>query len=264
MQLYLPVLALSLTLSTSIVQSNEPGEDLDIFIQQDDAEQIKDTLERRGWEVREGNEGELLLFPATPSESNDDDSLALSEPDSATDAINLNALETELQPHGWKTQRDSEGNLLLYPPEPQGDSTASLATTASDENVSENLDQLDDLLQQRGWTTQRDEDGSLLLFPATHSASTSGFTVTTLEHCQFGSLTLASETAVTLPVNDWSEAHALAVAWLEQQPETDLQVGKIRQVNRIYVVSMVDKAAPHALSRQLVINSSDGRVIALP
>ncbi len=271
MQLHLPVLALSLTLASSIVQSKEADTNLDIFVQQDDTGQLQQTLKHRGWEVREGKDGELLLFPGKSDEDNHTQPETAPRKDSVPDAVDLNALEAALQPHGWETHRDSEGNLLLYPPQKtsQPDETSETSALLSSipeepQGSAKNLDQLDDLLQQRGWKTQRDEDGSLLLFPAIETPTSPGFSATTLEHCQFGTLTLKAETSITLPINHWNEAHELATAWLQQQAGSDLQVGKIRQVNRIYVVSMVEKSSPHTLIKQLVINSTDGRIIALP
>ena len=72
------------------------------------------------------------------------------------------------------------------------------------------------------------------------------------------------EGRIALPVDSWQEAHSLAEAWLEENGAARLRPGRIRRVNRLYIVSLVESAPPYHLRRQLVIYVPDGRVLAIP
>jgi hypothetical protein len=68
---------------------------------------------------------------------------------------------------------------------------------------------------------------------------------------------------ISLPVDQWMEAKALAQAWLYQGDLHGLLVGKIRKVLGIYLISLVEQSPPHLLRHQLAIRATDGKVMLL-
>jgi len=59
---------------------------------------------------------------------------------------------------------------------------------------------------------------------------------------------VAVDAGVSLPVNTWTEAHQVALAWLRQRGERGVSVGRIRHVLRLYLVSIVEKDWPVSAS----------------
>ena len=75
-----------------------------------------------------------------------------------------------------------------------------------------------------------------------------------------GVQTMAS---VSLPLEDANTARAVANAWLDASGLPNAEVGKIRKVLRLYLVSIVTRDRPHRLLHQLAIRSRDGHAILL-
>ncbi|MES9958566.1 MAG: hypothetical protein ABW086_16095 [Sedimenticola sp.] len=59
-------------------------------------------------------------------------------------------------------------------------------------------------------------------------------------------------------IDSWSKAHTIASAWLKLSNLSGQSVGRIRKINRIYVISIVDEQPPHNLQNQLIIRATDG------
>ena len=189
--------------------------------------QAKQSLRDSGWQIEEAEDGSLLLFPGHR------------ESPAATSA------EAEADSMGQLQKRLEEaGSLLLFPVPPQPE--------AGSNTIEGNL--MDESMQERlraaGWTVQQAADGSLLLFPP-------GTPADSLVPCP-GAKTGAS---ITLPVDSSQEARAVAEKWLKKQPLGDATVERIRDVVRVYVVSIVSSAPPHRLRHQIAIRKRDGSVI---
>jgi hypothetical protein len=117
---------------------------------------------------------------------------------------------------------------------------------------------LEALLQDRGWRPERDAQGALLLYPRTPAGA--GAVVTPV----VGALTApVRDAAVALPVDRWAEARMIAEAWLAEHGAPGWQVGKIRQIHRVYMVSIVDAARPPNVVHQIAITSGNGLVVVL-
>ena len=56
---------------------------------------------------------------------------------------------------------------------------------------------------------------------------------------------------------------AIAEAWLADSGADGATVGRIRQIFRVYVVSIVDTAPPHRLRHQIAVRRDDGKVLLL-
>jgi hypothetical protein len=71
------------------------------------------------------------------------------------------------------------------------------------------------------------------------------------------------EETVKLPVNRWVDARAIADAWVAEHGDGRLRVGKIRQVHRVYLVSIVGVDAPNQVIHQIAITGGNGHVVVL-
>jgi hypothetical protein len=130
------------------------------------------------------------------------------------------------------------------------------AAPASGTEVS--LADIDALLRERGWQVERDPQGSLVLRPRV--ASPAPQTITPSQ----GVVTApVREETVKLPVNRWVDARAIADAWVAEHGDGRLRVGKIRQVHRVYLVSIVGVDAPSQVIHQIAITGGNGHVVVL-
>ena len=199
-------------------------------------EQAKQRLRDSGWQIEEAEDGSLLLFPGHR------ESPAAASAEAEVDS--MGQLQKRLEEAGWVTRRAEDGSLLLFPVPPQLETGSNtIEGNLMDESMQERL-------RAAGWTVQQAADGSLLLFPP-------GTPADSLVPCP-GAKTGAS---ITLPVDSSQEARAVAEKWLKKQPLGDATVGRIRDVVRIYVVSIVSSTPPHRLRHQIAIRKRDGSVI---
>ena len=122
------------------------------------------------------------------------------------------------------------------------------------------------------WRVSREADGNLILEPVEPPpVSTADTTALDQEspgqkgfgECGWSISEKAVAADVKLPVNSWTEAHAIAQAWLKEEGRGELKVGKIRQVLRIYLVSIVGASEPFPLEHQLAIRAKDGLLIPI-
>jgi hypothetical protein len=250
------------------------------------------ALRQAGWEVRRAEGGGLLLTPPQASQqagaSRDEvqggatakhASPAVSAPDAGAGDVARGAGRDwdRLRGLGWRVEQGSDGSTLLYPPMPKARVSATQVAPAAEPEKA-----LDALLQERGWRVERDAKGALLLHPrgpapARPGAATYGEGLAGREagapspEGAEGGLTPAqgAETApvrdanIALPVDRWVEARTIAEAWLAEHGAPGWRVGKIRQVHRVYMVSIVDAARPPRVVHQIAITSGNGLVVVL-
>lgn len=237
-----------------------------------------EALRTAGWQVEAQADGSLILTPTRegeataggPSDTEPEEDSPQPERRGATDWSVLRDL-------GWGVETDAQGATLLYPPGAGGDQdsspsagstaaaqdgapTPAAAPTAQPELARQELARdLDALLAARGWRTRHAPDGSLLLFPLSRgSGGRSGPTPAA------GTVPNAvRDGTLTLPIDTWSEAKALSLSWLASVEDSTLAVGKIREIHRVYLVSIIDADPPHALRHQIAIGVEDGRVVVL-
>lgn len=224
-----------------------------------------EALRAAGWQVEVLVDGSLQLTPAGESASVPE---APGPQPSATPAPAPGVQApgwAALREHGWRVETDAEGSTLLFPP------SAAPATPppapepsppkAPDEAVArdEVARDLDALLAERGWRAQREPDGSLLLFPLRRAPSAP----VAVEPSPGVVPSVVSESEVRLPIDSWEKARAVAASWVGSVGDATLQVGRVRQIFRVYLVSIVDATAPHALRHQIAIGVEDGRVVVL-
>ncbi|MCG7878684.1 MAG: hypothetical protein N0C90_20495, partial [Candidatus Thiodiazotropha endolucinida] len=113
------------------------------------------------------------------------------------------------------------------------------------------------------WHIERDESGALLFHPVelpTTNQSMAVDSTAKMAECRIDYFQLDPG---VLPLDEWSEVHELTKQWIDATKESGLQVGKIRKINRVYLVSVVGVSEPYRLKYQLAIRVSDGGVIRI-
>ena len=218
-----------------------------------DIELLRARLSERGWNLGQSEDGSLLLFPKAMPASPD-----IPKSDSSESEDRLDGVRALLAASGWKVVRDSGGNLTLYP--------RTAAKVQSRENTvlqidSSDLGKLRQALLTAGWRLEQEADGSLILQVDSSVAERVGEGETQGLHSPTVNRVARGE--VELPVDSWKKAHRISSAWLGQQPRKDLEIGKIRKINWVYLVSIVENKAPFRLNNQLAIRTDDGSVIPL-
>lgn len=205
-------------------------------VQAMDLDSLQQALREKGWRVSRDQDGALLLYPLQPPVATEPSDTQ--EPD----ADRIDDLRALLTASGWEVEKRAQGDLLLYP--------GSSETMVKSESGTLKIEQTDTIgvktaLEKVGWRTEQRKDGSLILYPRAGDA-------------------LKTENPVVdkamLPIDTWKEARRIAKYWLKQQGDDDLSLGKIRKINWVYLVSIVDKYPPYELKNQLVIRSDDGSV----
>ena len=236
-----------------VLQPTAPGQE---GTSGDDLSRLGALLGERGWRTSRDEQGNLLLFPPEPS------SQAQVEPTPLPATENrLEDLKNALDARGWRTEWDQAGNLVLIPPG-QAVRGQGGEDRGGDERIQATDTQtLEQRLRQRGWTVERDAEGALLVRPPAPAAAPGASA--TGQGCQFVTPEALHQGGIHLPVDQWQEAHDLANAWISRFGGEGLTVGKIRHINQIYLVSIVEPSQPFKLRNQLAIRVADGAVIAL-
>jgi hypothetical protein len=217
-----------------------------------------EQLRASGWRVERDADGSTLLYPPA--------FLAPAPSVPARPAGEAEVFE-HLRAQGWRVERDADGSVLLLPPAAPA-AAAGTAQVGTSEGPAQappgevGLMGLADPLEARGWRVARGDDGSLLLYPRVDDPAAP--TKRPVEACPGEQVTLVRDGGISLPVDGQDAARVIAASWLAavESPEA-LLVGRIRQVNRVFLVSIVMNAPPHRLLHQIAINSRTGRVIVL-
>jgi len=210
---------------------------------------FQQALKSQGWYVHQAQDGTLTLRP--PKETTDSSQSIVGKEKDSNEIANqsMEALQKRLESAGWKVRKDNDGSLIFHKPKQ--------SHQESRQALSADLPMgLGGLLENPYWRVQRSADGSLLLFPqeskVNEQSDQAQITTGVLVEAQF-----------ELPIDEWTEAKSIAKAWVESIGETDLAVGKIRKVLRVYLISIVQDETPYALKHQIAIRQSDGHVIVL-
>jgi hypothetical protein len=211
---------------------------------------VWEQLRASGWRVERDADGSTLLYPPA--------FLAPAPSVPARPAGEAEVFE-HLRAQGWRVERDADGSVLLFPRAEQVSTSEGPAQAPPGEV---GLMGLADPLEARGWRVARGDDGSLLLYPRVDDPAAP--TKRPVEACPGEQVTLVRDGGISLPVDGQDAARVIAASWLAavESPEA-LLVGRIRQVNRVFLVSIVMNAPPHRLLHQIAINSRTGRVIVL-
>lgn len=219
------------------------------------AESLRKALEAQGWQAQETHDGSLIYrrssVQAKPQEG---------QPVMKT--LGGEDLNRALQERGWQMEWSPNGSLLLKPQVRRPIKSDEVSNAVQPETETTPAASRPEQPGFEYWRIERQEDGSLHFYPLAAAAGRPDRTqqVTTLGACK--GLEILDST-VLLPVDQWTEAKALAQGWLNETGLSDLQVGKIRKVLGVYLISLVDRSPPFHLRHQLAIIATDGRVILL-
>lgn len=255
MRKQIPLLTAALALGLTAACGASRGEDA--------AGALKAALEQAGWTARSLPDGGLeVVVPAAPVSTPDEAAAAASVAGSAAPIANWERLGAS----GWRVERNADGSVLLFPPAAPA-AAAGAAQVPTSEGPAQappgevGLMGLAGPLEARGWRVGRGEDGSLLLYPRVDDPAAP--TKRPVEACPGEVVTLVREGGISLPVDGPDEARVIAASWLAGVDGPEALVGRIRQVNRMFLVSIVTTAPPHRLLHQIGVNSRTGRVIVL-
>ena len=245
---------------------------------------LTEQLEQAGWRLETGEDGSRYYHPAPITEAPAMTTSRATADEPAASAESTGELEHLLRQRGWRIDRDVDGNTLLIRTTPTGVAdrqpgsdpaplTMHLPDTERRQETSESdpVDRFSQALEAKGWTVTRDYDGTLTLSPPGSALPKPEAEETSREAAQLrearGYCRGIDSIARALNVGeneilDEDRAGALTAEWIRQHGRPDSTAGRIRQINRIFVVSVVATDPPHALHNQLVIHQ-DGRVLAL-
>lgn len=273
---------------TALADSEPPG----TVVEAGQSDALEAALKRHGWHVERDSEGGILLFlpPPEPVDATTDflpveTREKIEPPGDRVEARDLDGLQRALEAQGWRVQRSADGDLLVFPVDPAvGESVSPMApaldpepgpseavdepsTPSSTQEIrtaSEMIDATDlDVLQaaaaERGWMHQREADGSLVLLPPGRLPKPGD-----AGPCQIGMVRVSGAEEVPLPVDTEAKAYRLAEFWLHEMDVSSLAIGRIRLVNRLFLVSLVEHEEPFLLDTQLVVRVDDGCLIAIP
>jgi hypothetical protein len=230
-------------------------------------------LEQQGWQAQSGADGSLIFRPPTTAPEQKAD-VGGSKVPTTTKPTPATASDVErlLLERGWRMETDAAGNTLLLPaqtPRPSNQSLDSVSPTTT-EDVAAAADpfvQFQRSLSEKGWLVKSASDGSILVYPpARKEVSQAGkrdVGSTRRGYCAGIDLTAVQQQEVLLPIDSPEKAFRLATDWIANFGHADHAVGRIRRINQVYSVSVVDTEPPFHLRNQLIIRSDNGRVIAV-
>ncbi|MCU7916818.1 MAG: hypothetical protein KZQ95_00485 [Candidatus Thiodiazotropha sp. (ex Epidulcina cf. delphinae)] len=215
------------------------------------SDSLRQSLQAQGWQEYLATDGSVIYRQAAPRSG------IVNQPDSTVDQ-GRRQLGEALEDHGWQAVWQADGSLILKPQVSQRDPAAEDRPAAAQSQA----ERIADLPGFEYWRVERDEDGSVRFHPL---ASSPAGEAVTADQAILGSCDgfVVQSAQVSLPVDLWPEVNALARQWLTMSGLQGLQVGKVRKILRIYLVSLVRDTAPYQLAHQLAIRASDGRVMLL-
>jgi hypothetical protein len=230
---------------------------------------IYQQLRELGWEIHTDAEGNTLLIPVDQSTRSPAKSHPVSPPvvgaESSAGASSTVPPDVEalLRERGWRIETDAAGNTLLVP-------TGSVPSDTAESDTAHTPDpflQFRQLLEDKGWRVEPAEDGAAIIYPPVKADNLRADRGNPLpdkrSHCQWIELEAVANGEIELPVDNQSKARKLATVWIDSYGRPGLAVGKVRRINRLYAVSVVETETPYQLRNQLIIRSDNGRVIAI-
>lgn len=240
----------------------------------DNYQRLRDS----GWEVRKDDEGNTLLIPPAELAPDRAQNETTASKKSTTPASVLPTtaaapppdLKRLLEERGWRLEYDASGNTLLVPMQSGQTSNRDEVTESSstgDAAPTDPFSQFQRSLKDKGWRVEAAEDGAVLVYPPASPTTTaparSDATPAQRGDCAGISSAAVINGTVSLPIDSWGKAERVATDWVTRFGHPDRIVGKIRRVNWVYVVSVVDRSPPYLLRNQLIIRADTGRVTAI-
>ena len=167
-----------------------------------------------------------------------------------------------LEQRGWRVRQDASGNTLLIPDKGAAPS-GSGGTTPAAGPAGRSMADFRRTAEAAGWRIESTADGSLMMYPPGSSAAPTAATPSPDGGCLGTVAPSVADGSIGLPISDGASARRLAREWLVEQRATGSTVGRLRQINRIYVVSIVDDRPPFQLRNQLIIRADNGHLLPI-
>lgn len=221
-------------------------------------ESLRESLIQQGWQEYTATDGSIIYRQPKKEAATDIQSVV-------PEASGMHKFKDALQGGGWQVEWDANNTLILIPQTTQAASeiTQQPILTSTSDSLQTTGELPSDLSGFDYWHIERDQQGALLFHPVDLShlkqQPAEDSNETQLE-CRINHFQLTSS---SLPVDTWSEAQDIAKQWLNNSGTEGLQVGRIRKINRIYLVSIVGDSAPYPLKHQLAIRVSDAGVVLI-
>lgn len=252
------ILGLSMS-SLYAEEINEDGQTATTFNTRNmDPAALKSMLVPFGWQVIPDDEGGIILIPGPagtpPPLKQDAGQLDFQQTD-------VDKLRSSLVPYGWNVELDSDGSVILIPGKVTEVEPAPVVTAEQQNYQQLDVEALRNMLAPHSLNVERDDDGGIILIPQALPELTPDVIPQPFAQ-QWTGITLqaVAKGEIQLPIDTWKKVHDLSQQWLNESGYKELNVGKIREVYRIYIVSIVDAASPYSLQFQLVIRISDGHI----
>ncbi|MBT3031670.1 MAG: hypothetical protein KME36_11285 [Candidatus Thiodiazotropha sp. (ex Lucina pensylvanica)] len=225
------------------------------------SQSLRESLLLQGWQEYISADGSVIYRQPVKKPATDNQSPEAELP-------NIRQFGNALQERGWKVEWDSDGTLILRPGDTgdkgdKGDTDDTPAQTATQTVERGSVTLPANLKGFEYWHIERDESGALLFHPVelpTTNQSMAVDSTAKMAECRIDYFQLDPG---VLPLDEWSEVHELTKQWIDATKGSGLQVGKIRKINRVYLVSVVGVSEPYRLKYQLAIRVSDGGVIRI-
>ena len=217
---------------------------------------LQELLRQRGWVIRESAAGttlQLLLDPPAAASTHPQDAAG----SRAQDVYRL------LEERGWRVRQDASGNTLLIPVSGTSSPLSHSATVTSGTG-GESMADFRSAVESTGWRVESAADGSLMMYPPGSKAvqdADSRRATSANGGCPGTMTPSVAKGSVALPISDDSVVRRLVREWLAEHHPTGHTVGRLRRINRLYVVSIVDDAPPFELRNQLIVRADNGRII---
>ncbi|MEW8693764.1 MAG: hypothetical protein AB2535_22245, partial [Candidatus Thiodiazotropha endolucinida] len=216
------------------------------------SQSLRESLLLQGWQEYISADGSVIYRQPAKEPATDNQSPEAELP-------KIRQFGNALQERGWQVEWDSDGTLILRP----GDTGDAPAQTATQTVESGSVTLPANLKGFEYWHIERDESGALLFHPVELPSTNQSMTVDTTANMAECRIDYFQLDPGVLPLDEWSEVHELTKRWIDTTQESGLQVGRIRKINRVYLVSVVGDSEPYRLKYQLAIRVSDGGVIRI-
>lgn len=229
-----------------------------------DPEVLKSQLVPFGWQVIPDDEGGIILIPGAVNTSS-----ASEQKKASTSKLlqkNIEELRSSLVPYGWNVEQDTDGSIILIPGNQEEVKSTEVKPAVVAEQKQQAYQQMDvealqNMLTTHRLTVERDTNGEIIFIPQPLPQSVPEVLPQPFAQPWTGIvLQTINKGEISLPINSWQKVHDLSKQWLNESGYKELSVGKIREVYRVYIVSIVSNTEPYSLQFQLVIRTSDGHI----
>lgn len=252
------ILSLSIT-SLFAEEINEEGQAATTFNKQNmDPAALRSMLAPFGWQVMLDDEGGIILIPGSASTS---PPLKQDAEQADFQQTDVDKLRSYLVPYGWNVEQDSDGSIILIPGRETEVEPAPVVTAEQQNYQQLDVETLREMLAPHSLNVERDDTGGIVLIPQPLFQSVPDVLPQPFAQQWTGIVLQAVAMGeVPLPIDTWQKVNDLSQAWLSETGYKGLSVGKIREVNKVYIISIVTTAPPYSLQFQLIIRISDGHI----